>query len=479
VIKTFPKIHLIAVAGISLVVGSALILSPSADVEAKRMTISLDTPGSGKTARSAPAEPAGGDNAEAEAPADEAPRVIALAPATAAEEAPVPVEEATQPVAPPETELDWAEYKVESGDTLSSLFSEAGFNDGLMLSVIHGEGEASKLQHLYVGEEVAFGTSPDGELKEVRLERTRLESLVVEHTGDGYAGEVVKREPEPRLAFSSGEIEGSLYLAGKEAGLDDRITMELAGIFGWDIDFVYDVRKGDSFEVVYEELYLGDEKIDDGKIVAARFMNRGREVIALHYTDTNGDSDYYTPEGNSMRKAFLRTPINARISSPFNLQRRHPVLDVVRPHEGTDYAAPTGTPIKAAGDGRVSFAGWKGGYGRTVVLTHGDNITTLYAHMSKLGKSINNGTRVKQGQTIGYVGASGMVTGAHLHYEFRVNGVARNSRTIDLPEANPVPESELARFKAATQQQIAQLNTLGEGYRQIAMAEDAISNEEQ
>ncbi|GGY83247.1 OapA family protein [Marinobacter zhanjiangensis] len=475
-IKTFPKKHLIAVAGISLVVGSVLALSPGAGVEAKRMTISLDTPGSASSARSEPAESAPADNAETEAPANEAPLVTASAPTTS--EA-APVEEATQPAAPTEPELEWTEFKVESGDTLSTLFSEAGFNDGLMLSVIHGEGEANKLQHLYAGEQVAFGTSEEGELEAVRLERNRLESLVIERTEDGYAGEVVIREPEPRLAFASGEIQGSLYLAGKEAGLDDRITMELAGIFGWDIDFVYDIRKGDSFEVVYEELYLDGEKVDDGNIVAARFMNRGREVVALHYTDTEGDSDYYTPDGNSMRKAFLRTPINARISSPFNLQRRHPVLDVVRPHEGTDYAAPVGTPIKAAGDGRVSFAGWKGGYGRTVVLTHGDNITTLYAHMSKLGKGISSGTRVEQGQTVGHVGASGMVTGAHLHYEFRVNGVARNSRTIDLPEANPVPETELARFKAATQQQIAQLNTLGEGYRQIAMAEDAIANEEQ
>ncbi|MFC4260272.1 OapA family protein [Marinobacter lacisalsi] len=474
-IKTLPKIHLIAVAGISLVVGSVLVFSPSADVEAKRMTIALETPG---TANTAPADDASLDSTQPEARTDSAPLADASTPA-AAEQTPPVIEEAAQPAPPSEPELEWTEFRIESGDTLSTLFSEAGFNDGLMLSVIHGGGEADKLQHLYVGEQLAFGATPEGELKEVRLERNRLESLVIEHTDDGYTGEVVTREPEPRMAFASGEIQGSLYLAGKEAGLDDRITMELAGIFGWDIDFVYDIRKGDSFEVVYEELYLDGEKIDDGKIVAARFVNRGREVIALHYTDTNGDSDYYSPDGNSMRKAFLRTPINARISSPFNLQRRHPVLDVVRPHEGTDYAAPVGTPIKAAGDGRVSFAGWKGGYGRTVVLSHGDNITTLYAHMSKLGKNINNGTRVKQGQTIGYVGASGMVTGAHLHYEFRLNGVARNSRTIDLPEANPVPESELARFKAATQQQIAQLNTLGEGFRQIAMAEEAISDDEQ
>lgn len=263
-----------------------------------------------------------------------------------------------------------------------------------------------------------------------------------------------------------------LYLAAREAGLNDSLTMELAGIFGWDIDFVYDVRKGDQFEVVYEELYLDGEKFDTGRILSARFVNRGEENLALLYTDSNGDSDYYAPDGKSMRKAFLRTPINARISSPFNLQRRHPVLDVVRPHEGTDYAAPPGTPIKAAGSGRVKFAGWKGGYGRTVILQHGDNITTLYAHMSRLGKGIKNGTRVKQGQTIGHVGSSGMVTGPHLHYEFRLNGSPRNSRTVKLPDAKPIPSSEMARFKQFTEQRIAQFDVFRESYQQLALASD-------
>ncbi len=470
VTKTFPKPHLIAAAGIGLVVSAALVFSPSADVEAKRMTINLDldkptaTAAQGETtAQTASLTP------QPTPQAGEATKETTDLSASSSIEEPVPAAEPEVPA------LTWNELTVRQGDTLSSLFGKAGFNDRLMLSVIHGGGEAEKLQHLYVGETLAFATNDEGELMQVRLDRSRLESLLITRTEDGFNGETVIAEPVSRPAFASGVINGSLYLAGKKAGLDDRVTMELAGIFGWDIDFVYDIRKGDRFEVVYEELYLGDEKIDNGKILAARFVNRGREVVALHYTDTNGDSDYFTPDGNSMRKAFLRMPINARVSSPFNLQRRHPVLDVVRPHEGTDYAAPPGTPIKAAGDGRVSFAGWKGGYGRTVVLAHGDNITTLYAHMSGLGNGIKNGARVKQGQTIGYVGSTGMVTGPHLHYEFRVNGVARNSRTVDLPEANPVPESEFARFRAATQQHIAQLNTLGEGFRQIAMAEEAAS----
>ena len=224
--------------------------------------------------------------------------------------------------------------------------------------------------------------------------------------------------------------------------------------------------------MVYEELYIDGEKFDTGRILSARFINRGEDNLALLYTDANGESDYYSPDGKSMRKAFLRVPINARVSSPFNLQRRHPVLDVVRPHEGTDYAAPPGTPIKAAGSGRVKFAGWKGGYGRTVVLQHGDNITTLYAHMSRLGKGIKSGTRVKQGETIGYVGSSGMVTGPHLHYEFRINGAPRNSRTVKLPDAKPVPDSEMARFQKFTEQRLAQFNVFRESNQQLALASD-------
>jgi murein DD-endopeptidase MepM/ murein hydrolase activator NlpD len=376
-----------------------------------------------------------------------------------------------EPVAKKAPELDWQAFDIRSGDTLSSLFRKAGFDDGLMLSVIHGEGEAGELQRLYAGETIRFATDQSGELAVIKLQRNLLESLKISKSDDGFQGETVIRKPDSRPAFASGEIEGSLYVAAREAGLSDRVAMEMAGIFGWNIDFVYDVRKGDRFEVVYEELYLDGEKFDTGNILSARFVNRGEEVIALRYTDSTGDTDYYSPNGSSMRKAFLRTPISARVSSSFNLQRRHPVLDVVRPHEGTDYAAPPGTPIKAAGDGRVIFAGWKGGYGRTVILQHGDNITTLYAHMNRLGRGIKHGSRVKQGDTVGHVGSSGMVTGPHLHYEFRVNGSPRNSRTVKLPDAKPVPKSEIARFQSFAEQEVAKLDLFrGDGRQQLALA---------
>nr|WP_227715009.1 peptidoglycan DD-metalloendopeptidase family protein [Marinobacter sp. DY40_1A1] len=457
-LKMFPKTHITIAAAATVVVSAAILMSPSADVEAKRMSYTLDLE-QGKASAIISQKPQQKNPTPAEpVVADQA---AAISPETSDSAAPE--------LAP---RLSWQTFDIKSGDTLSSLFKKAGFNDGTMLSVIHGEGEADKLQRLYAGETIRFAIGSEGELAAVELQRSRLETLKINIQEGTYTGQTEVREPEPKPAYASGTIDGSLYLAAREAGLNDRLTMELSGIFGWDIDFVYDVRKGDQFEVVYEELYLDGEKFSTGRILSARFVNRGEENIALLYTDSNGDSDYYTPDGKSMRKAFLRTPIDARISSSFNLQRRHPVLDVVRPHEGTDYAAPPGSPIKAAGNGRVQFSGWKGGYGRTIVLKHGDNITTLYAHMSRIAKGMKNGARVKQGQTIGYVGSSGMVTGPHLHYEFRVNGSPRNSRTVKLPDAQPIPATEMARFKKHTEQQVAQFETFRTNYQHLALASD-------
>lgn len=457
-LKMFPKTHITIAAATTIAVTAAILMSPSADVEAKRMSYTLDLE-QGKASKITSPEP--------QEKSEELPKAILAG--TQPDEKPKAPEQAADDQKP---RLNWQTFDIESGDTLSSLFKDAGFNDGIMLAVIHGEGDADKLQRLYAGETIRFATDPEGELAAIELQRNLLKTLKIEKQEESYKGRTEMREPQARPVFASGTIDGSLYLSAREAGLNDRLTMKMAGIFAWDIDFVYDVRKGDRFEVVYEELYLDGEKFGTGNILSARFINRDQESVALRYTDSNGESDYYTPDGKSMRKAFLRTPINARISSSFNLQRRHPVLDVVRPHEGTDYAAPTGSPIKAAGNGRVQFSGWKGGYGRTVVLKHGDNITTLYAHMSKIDKSMKTGARVKQGETIGYVGSSGMVTGAHLHYEFRVNGSPRNSRTVKLPDAQPIPASEMARFKSVTSQKIAQFEAFRSNYQHLALASE-------
>ena len=249
-------------------------------------------------------------------------------------------------------------------------------------------------------------------------------------------------------------------MAGARAGLPDNLIMELANIYGHVIDFVYEIRKGDQFVVTFEKRYLDGEFIEYGNILAAEFINAGESFIAVRFKDAKGDIGYYDQNGVSLRKAFLRAPLNfRRISSNFNLNRKHPVLGTMRAHKGTDYAASTGTPIYAAGDGKVTFRGRKGGYGRLIVMKHGSNIETRYAHLSRYGK-FRSGQKVRQGQVIGYVGMSGMATGPHLHYEFIVNGVHRNPRTIlnKLPKAKSLPKSEIARYKRVAGTLIASLD---------------------
>ena len=239
--------------------------------------------------------------------------------------------------------------------------------------------------------------------------------------------------------------------------------MEIVNIFGWDIDFVLDIRNGDRFRVLYEELYLDGEKVGEGEIIAAEFWNQGRHLTAYRYQTRDGDVSYFDSDGNSMRKEFIRTPVAfSRISSRFSTGRKHPILNKVRAHNGIDYAAPSGTPIKAAGKGKVIFAGVKGGYGNVLILKHGQRYSTLYAHMRGFAKGIRVGSRVNQSQTIGYVGASGLATGPHLHYEFRIDGVHRNPQTVPLPKASGIASSEKPQFRLQSSRLAAQMTMFAE-----------------
>jgi murein DD-endopeptidase MepM/ murein hydrolase activator NlpD len=221
-------------------------------------------------------------------------------------------------------------------------------------------------------------------------------------------------------------------------------------IFGWKIDFALEIRPGDRFNLIYEQKFRDGQYLADGRILAAEFINAGTVHRAVHYTSSDAKiSGYFDPEGRSMQRRFLRAPLDfTRISSNFNLRRRHPILNLIRAHRGVDYAAPTGTVIKAAGDGRVSFAGVQGGYGNVVILDHGAGISTLYGHMSRFAKSLRTGRQVQQGQTIGYVGSSGAATGPHLHYEYRIHGRHQNPRTVPLPDAKPIPAGYFDEFAA-------------------------------
>jgi murein DD-endopeptidase MepM/ murein hydrolase activator NlpD len=239
--------------------------------------------------------------------------------------------------------------------------------------------------------------------------------------------------------------------------MSDALVMELAGIFGWDIDFILDIRSGDQFTVIYEEMYVEGEKHANGDILVAEFVNQGKSYRAVRYEDQDGNAEYFSPDGYSMRKAFLRAPLDfSYVSSHFNPKRFHPVLKRVKAHRGIDYAAPIGTPIKAAGDGKVIRSAYDKLNGHHVFIQHGQKYTTKYLHLNK--RRVKNGQRVKQGQIIGTLGRTGRVTGAHLHYEFLVNGVHRNPKTVKLPDAEPIAKRERARFYESTKPLLAQLD---------------------
>jgi len=365
---------------------------------------------------------------------------------------------------------EWRQVKVKSGDTLSKLFSNMGLDSKTMYSVL-GSGEAAKtLLKIFPGEEIGFLIDDDGRLQALRYPVDESVTLHVERETEGYSTKLVAKPLERRTAHARGTIESSLFVAGKAAGLSDGLILELANIFAWDVDFALDLRAGDRFAVIYEELYRDGEKVRNGNIIAAEFVNQGRTYRAVAYAEDGGKPQFYTPEGKSLRKAFLRTPVDfRRISSQFNPSRLHPVLGVKRPHMGVDYAAATGTPIRAAGNGKVIHVGWKGGYGRTVILQHGSRYSTLYAHMSRFANGLKVGDKIKQGDLIGYVGSSGLASGPHLHYEFRVDGVHRNPLTVTLPDAEPINKKLMADFLQKTGPVLAQLDVISRG--QVAAVE--------
>ncbi len=354
--------------------------------------------------------------------------------------------------------LTWVEHEVAKGESLARIFDQQGLDAGLLHKIIASDSTAGTLARIRPGQKIRFQFDENQELVRLELHRNRVESLHISITDDAISTQEVSKSVESRVASSAGLIESSLFLDGQKAGLSDAKIMELATIFGWDIDFALEIRAGDQFRVLYEQHYLNGEKLRDGPILAAEFTNRGTTYQALRYKDRNGEIGYFDTDGHSKRRAFIRTPIKfARISSRYNPRRWHPVLKKWRSHKGVDYAAPTGTPVKATGDGRVAYRGTKGGYGRTVILEHGGKYTTLYAHLSQYSKRSVPGKRVKQGQVIGYVGKTGLATGPHLHYEFRVHGAHRDPLRVKLPRSIGLPKTELAEFRETAAPLLARL----------------------
>jgi len=351
----------------------------------------------------------------------------------------------------PEYEL--IDHEVRNGDNLALIFKRAGFSAQTLHKLVNTNAETRKLTKIHPGEILSFATAEDGSLAQLRYVISKTDTLYVTLNDEGnYDTSIDSKEIETLSKSAGGEISNSFWTSGIAAGLSERQIMNFADIFGWDVDFANDIRKGDQFGLIYEAHYVDGEYIGDGKIIAAEFINQGERYTAIRHTDGN----FYTPEGRSMKKAFLRAPVNFKyISSSFNPRRLHPVTKTVKPHNGIDYAARTGTPVVSSGNGKVIKAGYSKYNGNYVFISHGTQYVTKYLHLNK--KIVRTGQKVKQGQKIGTVGATGRVTGPHLHYEFLVNGVHRNPKTVKLPKSEPLPRDELAKFKPIADNFLAQL----------------------
>ena len=443
----YPKSHILAASGVAALLSLALLVFPSREVEAKRTYINLEL-----------------DNGSEFAEQQDDPQTAASLTLTK-DNSPFAqtAESASKSAAPAEplAEADPLQrtIQVSNGDTLSTVFAKVGLPASTVHQVLSSSKEAKQLTRLKVGQELEFQLTADGQLERLQSKLSELESIALSKTDKGFNFKRELVKPEVQTTYAHAVIDSSLFLSAKRAGLSHALTMDLANVFGYDIDFAMDIREGDEFELIYEEKVVNGKQVGTGNILSARFTNRGKTFTAVRYTNKQGNTSYYNANGESMRKAFIRTPVDfARISSRFSNGRRHPILNKIRAHKGVDYAAPRGTPIKAAGDGRIALAGRHGGYGNAVIIQHGQRYRTLYAHMQGFAKGVRNGANVKQGQIIGYIGTTGLSTGPHLHYEFQISGVHVDPLSQKLPMSDPIARSEKARFMQQSKPLMAQMD---------------------
>lgn len=367
----------------------------------------------------------------------------------------------TGPVTESATRLrdeNWQTVTVKQGQTLGAIFSSLGLSAAVVHGVVHTDEHTKKLTRIYPGDDLLFKLSPEGDLQALQYRLDEVRTLRVDQAVDGYASTLLEDELVRSSVHASGIISDSLFLAGQQAGLADGLIMEMANLFGWDIDFVLDIRRGDAFHVVYEQIHRNGEFIRNGNILAATFINQGEKYRAIRF-ERDGGADYFSPDGRNMKKAFLRAPVNfSAVTSSFNPRRKHPVTKRISAHRGVDYRAPVGARVVAVGDGTVTRAAYDKLNGHHVFLRHPNGIVTKYLHFKK--RAVKKGQRVKQGQVVGYLGGTGRVTGPHLHYEFVVNGVHRNPRTVKLPEAKPLPKTEMPAFEQSAAPMLAWLDNL-------------------
>ncbi|UJF21477.1 peptidoglycan DD-metalloendopeptidase family protein [Shewanella sp. OMA3-2] len=345
-------------------------------------------------------------------------------------------------------------YEVAKGDTLGGLFNRAGLTAKDVYDITSLPIAKKNLLKIIPGEEIAISKNAQGELAELSYRMDKISTLVISKANDKYQEVVNKKQLETRQSFITAKIKSNFWTAAADAGLSANHIMQLANILGWDIDFALDIRKNDHFSLIFEQEYADGQFIRTGNILAVEFVNQGERYTAIRYKD----GQYYSETGNSMRKPFLRSPVDFKyVSSNFNPRRLHPVTGQIKAHRGVDYVAAVGTPIKAAGRGKVVEAGYNQFNGNYVFIKHNDTYTTKYLHLN--ARKVKRGDIVKQSQIIGTLGRTGRVTGAHLHYEFIVNGVHRNPRTINLPKSEPIERSERGKFENVSKLLMAQLKS--------------------
>jgi murein DD-endopeptidase MepM/ murein hydrolase activator NlpD len=355
----------------------------------------------------------------------------------------------------------WRQERIERGDTIATLLSRLGVNNHEAASFLRDVRDVKPMHQLISGKTIHGQTTAAGELLLLRYFPGGSEQLVMEKSGDAFRVSEQPAKLETHVQMKSGVINSSLFAAIDSAGVPDSVATQIVDILASEIDFHRDLRKGDRFTVVYDSLYGNGEPARAGRVLAVEFINQGTPHRALYFAPENGESGYFTPDGKNLRKAFLRSPLEfSRISSGFSSARFHPILKTWRAHNGIDYAAPTGTRVKSAADGTVAVSGWQGGYGNVVILQHNGGYSTVYGHLSAFAKGLRKGQRVSQGEVIGQVGATGMATGPHLHYEFRFNGVQRDPTKVAMPAANPVSPKHLPVFYEYTKSSMARLDML-------------------
>ncbi|MEO8303778.1 MAG: peptidoglycan DD-metalloendopeptidase family protein [Betaproteobacteria bacterium] len=346
-----------------------------------------------------------------------------------------------------QTAAYWHHDRIRRGDTIGSVLSRLGVDDAVAMEFLRTNPSARALYQLRPGKALNVETDAGGRLLTLHLVTSDGARLAVTREGERLVATMTMAPTEVRWKMAAGEIRTSLFGAADAAGVPDPVTLQMADVFGGDIDFLLDLRRGDRFTVVYEMRYVDGEAVGPGRIVAAEFQNRGRTLRAFLWRGDDGGEHYYGEDGAPLRKAFLRSPMElSRVTSGFSGARFHPILQAWRAHKGVDYAAPAGTPVRATGDARVVFAGTKGGYGNVIELRHHGVFSTLYAHLSRFAPQVKAGAHVAQGDVIGYVGQTGWATGPHLHYEFRVAGDQRNPLTVALPAGEPLAETQRVAF---------------------------------